>query len=145
MHCQCILSIFPASVQQFYANMLVFVNINPFLYINNQFALPITAMVCWQCLPPKLKGKHCWKPQYRNGVVLRSLGALTHCELVDSIQKSDLFFSPFNTFVIRTCQGMGSLASFAPSILPPMGFFTQGGIFAHFTKGQIISEWIFDL
>ena len=36
---QCILSIFPASVHQFYANILVFVNINPFLYINNQFAL----------------------------------------------------------------------------------------------------------
>ena len=30
---QCILSIFPASVHQFYANILVFV-INPFLYIN---------------------------------------------------------------------------------------------------------------
>ena len=36
---QCILSIFPASVHQFYANILVFVNINPFLYINDQFAL----------------------------------------------------------------------------------------------------------
>ena len=36
---QCILSIFPASVQQFYANLLVFVNINPFLYISDQFAL----------------------------------------------------------------------------------------------------------
>ena len=34
---QCILSIFPASVHQFYVNILV--NINPFLYINNQFAL----------------------------------------------------------------------------------------------------------
>ena len=33
------LSIFPASVHQFYANILVFVNINPFLYINDQFAL----------------------------------------------------------------------------------------------------------
>ena len=36
---QCILSIFPASVHQFYVNILVFVNINPFLYINDQFAL----------------------------------------------------------------------------------------------------------
>ena len=26
-------------LHQFYANILVFVNINPFLYINNQFAL----------------------------------------------------------------------------------------------------------
>ena len=34
-----ILSIFPAIVHQFYANILVFVNINPFLYINDQFAL----------------------------------------------------------------------------------------------------------
>ena len=32
-------SIFPASVHQFYANILVFVNINPFLYLNHQFAL----------------------------------------------------------------------------------------------------------
>ena len=36
---QCILSISPASVHQFYANILVFVNINPFLYTNDQFAL----------------------------------------------------------------------------------------------------------
>ena len=36
----CILSIFPASVHQFYANILVFVNVNPFLFTNNQFALP---------------------------------------------------------------------------------------------------------
>ena len=36
---QCILSIFPASVHQFNANLLVFVNINPFLYIKDQFAL----------------------------------------------------------------------------------------------------------
>ena len=36
---QCILSIFPASMHQFYATILVFVNINPFLYINDQFAL----------------------------------------------------------------------------------------------------------
>ena len=36
---QGILSIFPACVHQFYANVLVFVNINPFLYINDQFAL----------------------------------------------------------------------------------------------------------
>ena len=55
-------------------------------------------------------------------------------DLVDSIEKSDLIFSPFNAFVIKTCQGMGCLASFAPTILPPMGFFTQAGIFAHFTK-----------
>ena len=33
------LSIFPASVHQFYANILVFVTIYPFLYINDQFAL----------------------------------------------------------------------------------------------------------
>ena len=39
LHCQCILSIFPASVHQFYANILVFININPFLYTNDQFAL----------------------------------------------------------------------------------------------------------
>ena len=32
---QCILSIFPARVHQFYAN----IQINPFLYINDQFAL----------------------------------------------------------------------------------------------------------
>ena len=36
---QCILSIFPASLHYFCANILVFVNINPFLYINDQFAL----------------------------------------------------------------------------------------------------------
>ena len=39
LHCQCILSIFPARVHQFYENILVFVNINPFLYTNDQFAL----------------------------------------------------------------------------------------------------------
>ena len=39
LHCQCILSIFSASVHQFYANLLVFVNINPFFYTNDQFAL----------------------------------------------------------------------------------------------------------
>ena len=48
LHCQCILSIFPASVHQFYANILVFVtqyielgfvSNNPFLYNNDQFAL----------------------------------------------------------------------------------------------------------
>jgi hypothetical protein len=39
LHCQCRLSIFPAN--QFYANILVFVNINPFLYTNDQFALVI--------------------------------------------------------------------------------------------------------
>ena len=32
LHCQCILPIFPASVHQFYVNVLVCVNINPFLY-----------------------------------------------------------------------------------------------------------------
>ena len=42
LHCQCILSIFPASVYQFYANIHVFVNINPFLYTKDQFALIIT-------------------------------------------------------------------------------------------------------
>ena len=42
LHCQCILSILPASVHQFYANIFVFVNINPFLYINDQFALIFT-------------------------------------------------------------------------------------------------------
>ena len=36
---QYILSIFPASMHQFYANILVFVNINPYLYTNDQFAL----------------------------------------------------------------------------------------------------------
>ena len=36
---QCILSIFPACVHQFYVNLFVFVKINPFLYINDQFAL----------------------------------------------------------------------------------------------------------
>ena len=39
LHCQCELSIFPASLHQSYANILVFININPFLYINDQFAL----------------------------------------------------------------------------------------------------------
>jgi hypothetical protein len=34
-----ILSIFPAGMHQFYANILAFVNINLFLYINDQFAL----------------------------------------------------------------------------------------------------------
>ena len=32
LHCQCKLSIFPASLHQFHGNILVFVNINPFLY-----------------------------------------------------------------------------------------------------------------
>ena len=36
MHCQCILSIFPASMHQFYANLLV---LFVFLYNNDQFAL----------------------------------------------------------------------------------------------------------
>ena len=39
LHCQRILSIFPASVHRFYANLHVFVNFNPFLYNNDQFAL----------------------------------------------------------------------------------------------------------
>ena len=39
LHFQCILSILLSSVHQFYAKVLVFVNINPFLYTNNQFAL----------------------------------------------------------------------------------------------------------
>ena len=42
LHCQCILSIFTASVHQFYVNILVFININPFFYINDQFALGFT-------------------------------------------------------------------------------------------------------
>ena len=42
---QCILSIFQASVHQFYANLLVFVNINPFLFINDQFALSILILI----------------------------------------------------------------------------------------------------
>jgi hypothetical protein len=42
LDCQCILSIFPASVHQFYANIFLFININPFLYINDQFALIFT-------------------------------------------------------------------------------------------------------
>ena len=42
LHCQCILSIFPASLHQVYKNILVFININPFLYTNNQFALDTT-------------------------------------------------------------------------------------------------------
>ena len=36
LYCQCILSILPASVHQFYVNII---NINPFLYTNDQFAL----------------------------------------------------------------------------------------------------------
>ena len=39
LYCQGILSIFPARVHLFYANTHVFININPFLYTNNQFAL----------------------------------------------------------------------------------------------------------
>ena len=39
LHCHCILTIFPARVHQFYANIFVFLNINPFLYINDQFGL----------------------------------------------------------------------------------------------------------
>ena len=41
LHCQCLLSILPASVHQFYANIFVFININPFLYMNDQFALKL--------------------------------------------------------------------------------------------------------
>ena len=36
LHCQCILSIFPAGVHQFYTNTLALVNINLFLYIKDQ-------------------------------------------------------------------------------------------------------------
>ena len=39
LHCQCILSIFPATMHQFYANKLIFVNNKLFLYTNDQFAL----------------------------------------------------------------------------------------------------------
>ena len=38
----------------------------------NVSTTPITAMGCWQCLSlsvVQLKGKHCQKPHYRNGVV----------------------------------------------------------------------------
>ena len=56
LHCQCILSIFPASVHQFYGNILVFVNINPFLYINDQFALHIVNFPCR--LVPIMKQTH---------------------------------------------------------------------------------------
>ena len=41
LHCQCILSIFPASVHQFYANLLVFVNINPFALYNIMYICKI--------------------------------------------------------------------------------------------------------
>ena len=34
-----------AGVHQFFANILVFININPFLYINNQFALFISFLI----------------------------------------------------------------------------------------------------
>ena len=33
LHCQCILSIFPASMHQLYVNTLAFVNINPFFIL----------------------------------------------------------------------------------------------------------------
>ena len=52
LHCQCILSIFPASVHQFYANILV--------YTNDQFALvnvvtfPFLSLAC--CFPLHLAG-----------------------------------------------------------------------------------------
>ena len=49
LHCQCILSVFPASEHQFYANILLFVNINPFLYISDQFALIISASTYFRC------------------------------------------------------------------------------------------------
>ena len=39
LHCQCILSIFPASLYQFYATIIIFVNIKTYLSINDQFAL----------------------------------------------------------------------------------------------------------
>ena len=42
------------------------------LYCLNVSTTPITAMGCWQCLPPsvvQLKGKHCRKPHCCNGVV----------------------------------------------------------------------------
>ena len=39
LHCQCILSIFPAGANQFYANILALLNVNVFLHINDQFAL----------------------------------------------------------------------------------------------------------
>ena len=45
---ECKLSIFPASMHQFYANILVFVNINPFLYINVQFTLQIQKKKSWK-------------------------------------------------------------------------------------------------
>ena len=41
-------------------------------YCPNVSTTPITAMGCRQCLPlsvVQLKGKHCWKPHCRNGVV----------------------------------------------------------------------------
>ena len=56
LHCQCILSIFPPSVHQFYVNILVFGNINPFLYINDQFALvnwlPFYQSKCQEAMIP---------------------------------------------------------------------------------------------
>ena len=42
------------------------------IFFPNIPTTPITAMGCQQCLPPsvvQLKGKHCWKPHCRNGVV----------------------------------------------------------------------------
>ena len=39
LHCQCILSIFPPSMHQFYANLLVFVDINPFFYSNDPICI----------------------------------------------------------------------------------------------------------
>ena len=50
LHCQCILSIFPAIVHQFYANILAFVNINPFIYINDQFSLNVEHKTSCSCL-----------------------------------------------------------------------------------------------
>ena len=36
----------------------------------NVSTTPITAMGCWQCLPPSVvQLKHCWKPHCRNGIV----------------------------------------------------------------------------
>ena len=58
LHCQCILSIFPARVHQFYANTPVFVNINPFLYINDQFALRITCFIICLAISSQLEINH---------------------------------------------------------------------------------------
>ena len=46
LHCHCILSIFPAGVHQFYANIFALVNIKLFLYINDQFGNANKNFVC---------------------------------------------------------------------------------------------------